>query len=420
MSVFCRLVNRQNLNRKKQSIMGRKKTFLIPPHLVDCGGDLTKQWYVEYSCRNPNTDQMKRFREYGGFTKLRTARERYDHADRLINEIRGKLASGWTPYDTVKRVSYEDELGMQKYAERWGKMRESVPSLRMYLSAFLQLKQETVIPHSYQTYRSKLRIFNEWAEHKGLDQVHVGCFTQERILEFFRYIVKENDLSVRSVKKYRQILHGFFDYLISRKLIVENPVCGVPRMGRKTDEAARPIPDRERKRLLDFMKRNDPQLWLVCLMEYYCAIRPNELRQLRIGDLDLENGVVRIPCTISKNGKTELVNIPNQLHRLLKSMGLEKYDYTDLLFSSGGTPGPAMLGKNTLRYRFDRIRDKLGLPPEYKLYSFKYTGASALVNAGIDTWELQRHMRHKSMEHRDTEARRDFRCFCVSACLPLP
>ena len=148
--------------------MGRKKTFLIPPHLVDCGGDLTKQWYVEYSCRNPNTDQMKRFREYGGFTKLRTAMERYDHADRLINEIRGKLASGWTPYDTVKRVSYEDELGMQKYAERWGKMRESVPSLRMYLSGFLQLKKETVIPHSYQTYRSKLRIFNEWAEHEGL------------------------------------------------------------------------------------------------------------------------------------------------------------------------------------------------------------------------------------------------------------
>lgn len=334
--------------------------------------------------------------------------ERYDHADRLINEIRGKLASGWTPYDTVKRVSYEDELGMQKYAERWGKMRESVPSLRMYLSAFLQLKQETVIPHSYQTYRSKLRIFNEWAEHKGLDQVHVGCFTQERILEFFRYIVKENDLSVRSVKKYRQILHGFFDYLISRKLIAENPVCDVPRMGRKTDEAARPIPDRERKRLLDFMKRNDPQLWLVCLTEYYCAIRPNELRQLRIGDLDLENGVVRIPCTISKNGKTELVNIPNQLHRLLKSMGLEKYDYTDLLFSSGGTPGPAMLGKNTLRYRFDRIRDKLGLPPEYKLYSFKYTGASALVNAGIDTWELQRHMRHKSIDTTEHYIQRNF------------
>ena len=387
--------------------MGRKKTFLIPPHLVDAGGDLEKQWYVEYSCRNPNTDQMKRFREYGGFAKLKTAKERYAHADKLIAEIRNKLVSGWTPFER-RRVSYEDELAMQKYAERWGKMKESVPSLRMYLSGFLQLKKETVIPHSYQTYRSKLRIFNEWAEHEGLDKVHVGCFTQERILEFFRYIVKVNDLSVRSVKKYKQILHGFFDYLISRKLITENPVCDVPRMGRKTDEAARPIPEKERKRLLDFMKRNDPQLWLVCLMEYYCAIRPNELRQLRIGHLDLENGVVRIPCTISKNGKTELVNIPNQLHRLLKSMGLDKYEYTDYLFSTGGIPGPAMLGKNTLRYRFDRIRDKLGLPPEYKLYSFKYTGASALVNAGIDTWELQRHMRHKSIDTTEHYIQRNF------------
>ena len=387
--------------------MGRKKALLIPPHLVDCGGDLSKQWIVEYSCRNPETDKMQRFRAYAGLNRLHTAKERYAYAEKLINEITQKLASGWTPYDKGN-VKYEDELAMQMYAERWGRMREGVPSLRMHLSGFLQMKQDTVIPHSYQTYRSKLRIFNEWAEHNKLDTVHVSCITQERILEFFRYIVRENDLSWRSVKKYKQILHNFFDYLINKKLIVENPVCGIPRMGRDTDEAARPIPDKERKRLLDYLKRNDPQLWLACLMEYYCAIRPNELRQLRIGHLDLENGVARIPCTISKNRKTEMVNIPNQLHRLLKSMGLDKYDYTDFLFSTGSTPGPTMLGKNTMRYRFDRIRDKLGLSPSYKLYSFKYTGASALVNAGIDTWELQRHMRHKSIDTTEHYIRRNF------------
>lgn len=387
--------------------MGRKKTYLIPPHLIDCGGDVKKQWFVEYSCRNPNTDEMQRFREYVGFSKLHTAKERYAYADKRIDELNNKFASGWTPYDKGN-VKYEDELAMQMYARRWGKMREGVPTLRMYLSGFLQMKQDTVIPHSYQTYRSKLRIFNEWAEHNKLDTVHVSCITEERILEFFHYIVRENDLSWRSVKKYKQILHNFFDYLISRRLIVENPVCGIPKMGRNTDEAARPIPDKERKRLLDYMKQNDPQLWLVCLMEYYCAIRPNELRQLRIGHLNLENGVVRIPCTISKNRKTEMVNIPNQLYRLLKSMELDKYNYTDFLFSTGGVPGPTKLGKNTMRYRFDRIRDKLGLSPSYKLYSFKYTGASALVNAGIDTWELQRHMRHKSIDTTEHYIRRNF------------
>lgn len=387
--------------------MGRRKTILSLPHLMDAGGDLKKQWYVEYACRDPRTGNLKRFREYNGFTALRTVEERYTYAESIISEIKEKLLSGWTPFDK-RTVSYEDELILQKYAERWGRDRKEMPTLRMYLSEFLSLKKETVIPHSFQTYRSKLRIFNEWAEHKELDKVHVSCITSEHILEFFYYIVRVNNLSRRSVKKYGQILHNFFDYLIKRKLIVSNPVCDIPNMGRKTDEAARPIPDKERKQLLAFMQRNDPQLWLVCLMEYYCAIRPNELRQLRIHDLDLENGVIRIPCTISKNGKTELVNMPNQLHKLLQSLNLEDYKGNDFLFSSGGLPGPKMLGKNTLRFRFDRIREKLKLPTEYKLYSFKYTGASALVNAGINTWELQRHMRHKSIDTTEHYINRNF------------
>lgn len=387
--------------------MGRKKQLIVLPHLVDAGGDLTKPWFVEYSCRDPRTDKMKRQREYAGFAKLKTAEERYAYAEKRVKEIGDKLRSGWTPY-AEKKVAYTDELAVQRYAERWGKERESVPTIRMYLSEFLQLKRETVIAHSYQTYRSKLRIFCEWAEHAGLDEIHVSCITQEHILDFMRYVVRENNVSRRTVKKYEQILHAFFEYLINRELITANPVRNIPHIGRVTDEAARPIPEKERRQLLAFMKRNDPQLWVVCQMEYYCAIRPNELRQLRIGDVDLKGGLIRVPSTISKNRKSELVNIPNQLARLLSDIDIKRYDCDDYLFSVNGQPGKTLLGKNNFRFRFDRIRNKLGLPAEYKLYSFKYTGASALVSAGIDTWELQRHMRHKSIETTEHYIRKNF------------
>lgn len=387
--------------------MGRKKQFLVLPHLVDAGGDLNKPWFVEYSCRDPRTDKMNRFREYAGFAKIKTAEERYALAEKLVKEIGERLASGWTPYET-KKVAYEDELAVQQYACRWGREREEIPTLRMHLSAFLQLKKDTVIAHSYQTYRSKLRIFNEWMEHVGMDKVHVSGITQEHILEFLHYMVRTNDISRRTVKKYEQILHAFFEYLIRHKLVRNNPVGNLPQMGRVTDEAARPIPDEERRKLLAFMKRNDPQLWIVCQMEYYCAIRPNELRQLRIRDINLDSGIIRVPSTISKNRKSELVNMPNQLIQLFKSIGIEGYDKDNYLFSVNGLPGKTLLGKNNLRFRFDRIRNKLGLPAEYKLYSFKYTGASALVNAGIDTWELQRHMRHKSIDTTEHYIRKNF------------
>ena len=387
--------------------MGRRKKLLVLPHLVDAGGDLEKDWFVEYSCRDPRTDKMKRYREYAGFAKLATAEERYALAERIVQEIGDRLASGWTPFDT-RPVRYEDELAVQRYAERWGKEREGMPTIRMYLSEFLQLKRETVIAHSFQTYRSKLRIFCEWAEHAGLDGIHASSITPEHILDFMRHVVRENNVSRRTVKKYEQILHAFFEYLAGRGLVAANPVRGIPKMGRVADEAARPIPEEERRKLLAFMRRNDPQLWLVCQMEYYCAIRPNELRQLRIRDFDLAAGLVRVPSTISKNRMSEVVNLPAQMARLLASMKLEEHWRDDFLFSCNGRPGPVMLGKNNFRFRFDRIRNKLGLPAEYKLYSFKYTGASALVQAGIGTWELQRHLRHQSVSTTEHYIRKNF------------
>ncbi len=48
----------QQKNRKK---MARRQKEIIMPHLNNCGGDLTKKWYVEYSIRNPKTQKTDHF-----------------------------------------------------------------------------------------------------------------------------------------------------------------------------------------------------------------------------------------------------------------------------------------------------------------------------------------------------------------------
>lgn len=388
--------------------MGRKKVIITLPHLVDAGGNIEKEWFVEYSCRNPQTNKLKRFREYTGFSKLKTTKERYMLADRVINGIKEKLASGWTPFE-LKKITYEDELLQQHIADRWGRERESVVTLRAHLSEFLKMKKATVIPHSYQTYCSKLRIFAEWAERQELATIHLSCITQEHIYDFIRYMVEQNNISRRTVQKYKQIIHGFFDYMMkAKKMLTSNPVHDIPDIGIIKDEAPRPIPDQERSVLISYMKENDPQLWFVCQLEYYCAIRPNECRQLRICDIDLDNHAIRVPKDISKNSLTESVNIPNQLYSHIIQLGIDQLDREYYLFSSNGQPGIKMLGKNNFRFRFDRIRNRLGLSADYKLYSFKHTGGVKLVNAGVDTWELQRHFRHKSIDTTEKYIRRNF------------
>ena len=79
--------------------MPRKKAIIILPRLNDRGGILAKQWFVEYSCRNPHTDEMKRFRIYEGFSELKTAEERYVHANKIITEVTEKLQNDGSPFD---------------------------------------------------------------------------------------------------------------------------------------------------------------------------------------------------------------------------------------------------------------------------------------------------------------------------------
>ena len=382
--------------------------MMILPHLVDAGGDVSKDWYVEYALRNPYTGEMRRFREYAGFKGLSSASERYALAEKIVESIKAKIAGGWTPFQDMA-TTYEDNIMMDHVAKRWGNEREGLVTIRKHLSEFLGLKKAEVSKSSYQTYQSKLRIFCEWAEHNGLDKIHVGYITSEHIHDFLRSMAEAKGLSRLTMEKYGQILHSFFDWLIRvKKIMKENPVTDLPRVGKVVDQAPKPIPDKERSLLLAAMRKYDHQLWVVCQLQYYCAIRPGECRLLKVGDIDFESGVIRVPQDVSKNRQTEAVSMPAQIVNLFRKEGFDQADKSLYLFSASGYPGMKAVGKNSFRNRFNVLRDKLHLSSEYKLYSFKYTGGVKLVNAGIDTWELQRHFRHKSIDTTEHYIRKNF------------
>lgn len=367
--------------------MARKKSVFILPKLKDCGGDLTKKWYVEYSLRDPQTGEMKRFRHYEGFAELATESARRAHAEKVISTIKNKLNSGEDPF-AENHVTYQDELMYQAMVNRWGNNSKGAVSIRVHISEFLQLKKAELAHSSYQTYCSKLRIFCEWVEAGCLANKNVRVISEEHIHNFFYHIVGTGHVSRRTVLKYKQLLHTFFDYLLHKKLVVANPVTNIPNLGEKRDEAASPIPDKIRNILIGYMREHDPQLLLLCQLEYYCAIRPKECLYLQIRDINLETASITIRQDISKNGLTETVNMPRQLYEVLDDLlKIGNYPEDWYLFSRDGQPGKHRLGKNTFRYRFDRIRDKLGLSKRYKLnrftqymYRMKTTSNKLIIN----------------------------------------
>ena len=373
--------------------MARKQTIIIFPHLNDGGGDISKAWYVEWKYRIPGESKQRKERVYKGLNKG-SAKERYDLAKKIIEEKTAWLQSGKHLNGNVTRV-YEDELMYRHEAKLYGKAKEHVVTIRTFLSDFLALKREQVNKKTLENYKSKLRTFDNWLLRSNLHDTHIKNITKRHITDFSIHLSKDLNYSRRTIKKYIQILHSFFEFEVDNNRLENNPVQKIPEAGRVIDCSAVPFHLDERKRLKNAIERKDPQLWLACEMQYYCALRPGvELRLMRIGWIDFERKKIRIPAEEAKSNRTDIIDIPDLLLKSLEPY--RQYDKSLYLFGKFNRPNTEPVGKNTLRNRFNYYRDELGISKDRKFYSWKHTGGIQLMDNGAKPYDLQNHFRHKS------------------------
>lgn len=105
--------------------MSRQK-ILILPRLHTYDGDVSKQWFVYYSYRDPSTGKMKRFRIYDGFAELQTKKQKLQHGQGMVESLKEKLLNGWTPFEDRSKVIYSDDLVYRAVVNKYGRMRSDV------------------------------------------------------------------------------------------------------------------------------------------------------------------------------------------------------------------------------------------------------------------------------------------------------
>lgn len=384
--------------------MPADKQIFIPPMLRDRGGDLSKDWFVEYSYLNPITNKTTRKRTYKGLsvvgkTDEQTRALREKAAQLIIEALNGKIKQGWSPLSEVEK-EYIDNLEYKSVADTYGRLKKSKRTVRNALSLFLDHKKSSIKPKTYQSYRSKLRKLANWCESNNLGSVDVSVINERNIKDFFVSICAEG-LDKRTVLKYRQNLYAFFKWCVSERMMINNPVDNnVMIPSKKVDMASRPILQHDIELLLNTIEHNDPQLYLACMFQYYTAIRPGtELRLLKIKDIDLYKGSITINDVNAKEARHETVDMPVQLKQIcIERFLLQSFNPEFYIFGRYRCPGLQPLGINTLSNRFVAFRDALNLPKHYKFYSFKHTGAGKLLESGATIIELKEHLRHKSIE----------------------
>lgn len=355
------------------------------------------KWYVYFSVRNPKTGKLIPVKKEKGFKICTNDKARLKQGENLIKEYTHKIKNGWTPWSDDEYI-FEDQIMYHSEAEAYGTRRKkSKTSIRLYASEFLLFKKQSLKSKGYSSYQSKFRIFTHWLEKSNYIDYDITEISNDVILLFFEYLISQRDLDKVTIKGYKVRINAMFQWLVNKHIIKNNPVYNIPIGTKKCDKSPRPILPGDIDELLDKIEANDLQLYLACLMQYFCAIRPGtELRLLKIKDIDFWNGSIKINILDSKNQRDEVITMPNQLQQIMtNTYHLHKYDKELYVFSINGIPGQKPLGKNNLRMRFNKYRDELNLCEDYKFYSFKHTGAGMMLNCKeFNIRELMEHLRH--------------------------
>jgi integrase len=161
---------------------------------------------------------------------------------------------------------------------------------------------------------------------------------------------------------------------------MSNPCSDIKRLPDKAKFRS-PFSPQQLSQLQSYLERENKYFLLACRMEYYTFIRPDELSNIRIGNIHLREQKVFISGTISKNRNDGMVGLNDELCRMMIDLGILSQPSTFYLFGKDFKPSNSKADSRIFRDYFKAMRKKLHWPDNLQFYSLKDSGIRDLANA---------------------------------------
>jgi len=326
-----------------------------------------RQWYVDFFAYDPSRGRMRRKKFMLDRYKQKKARRTM--ASELICSLVQKLKSGWNPF--VNGTRTRSFLPWENVMERY----------RQYLEisvAKKQLKAKTAYD-----YGSRLKQMEQFQEETGNRLRQPADFNRTWATDYLDYLIYDKDLTPRTRNNHRTWLSTLGAWLVEKQYITLNPIDGIP-MLREQEKKREPLSHRQLQQLKEHLtKTGNRRYLLACMMVYYANIRPEELRNIKLGDISIERQTVTVRAEISKNRKTQTVGLHDSIIRLM--IELKTFEGTtnqDYLFGHETlAPGRRQAYVNHFRLEWAKVRRELRWDDRFQFYSLKDSGIRDGINA---------------------------------------
>lgn len=331
-----------------------------------------------------------------------------------VKRVRRRTNAAGVELNTITDLKEREQVALAMIKDL--RLRLKPPVAALDQTCFLEALQVAVqLKHSNKektnkTFREIARWLDKYFHERGWQYLRCDAVELQHFQAYFDHLIVQKKVRNSTHNTRKNNLRSLISELVQRGYLKENLVKQIPDRV-EGDPLRRPLAERERVVVAEYIRVHDRPLWLAYLLLGHLAIRPGEIRDLRVGNIDLLRGMVVFPGEQSKNRRASVVTIPEKLIPELQAFGLDKYPerYYVLGKAVGRhncqfTPGPERIGVNTLASRFREVvrhlykEGKIQDPRGLSLYSLKDTLAIRLLDAGVDVETAMRHFRHSSLE----------------------
>jgi len=267
-----------------------------------------------------------------------------------------------------------------------------IKGYRAYLRLERSLSENTI--EAYCNDVLKLESYLEETNVRSVKQVE-----KKHLHDFLKWIV-ELGLAPYTQARIVSGLKSFFKFLVLDEVLETNPtsLLEAPKLGRKLPDT---LAHNEILGMLDHIDRSKPQgerNRAIIETLYACGLRVSELVNLKISNLYLDEGFIRV---IGKGDKERLVPIHDEASESIKLYVDQVRVHIDIkpgeedtvfLSARGGK-----LSRVMIFYIIKDLAEKAGINKRISPHTFRHSFATELVEHGADLRAVQEMLGHVSI-----------------------
>ena len=336
--------------------------------------------YIEFTAFDPARGKMRR--KTIKINRVKGVLNRRKYAKEYINRLNIQFQKGWNPWiegSGGDLATFEEGIG--RYETHVEKM----------MSNGLFRKD------TYVGYKSYIKILREFIKTRRPTH-YMYQFDRTFCNEFLDWVFIDRNNGAQTRNNYLGFLKVFSGFLVEKGYLQSRPTEGISSISKRLYKKSRTvIPNEVIGELADYCKLHERHFLLACYLLYYCFIRPVEMTRLRVRDFNLKAGTVTIPAECSKNHKEQSVTLPKKVLLYAVELGVFSAPSDNFVFSYNLKPGPIEVDPKHFRDHWDNLRKPLKLRSEWKFYSLKDTGITAMLKAKMPAIDVRDQARHSSL-----------------------